>query len=610
MPIARIQLPDGRIARVEVPEGTTPQQAEAFARRAAGQQAPTQQAQPRQAATAKTPPPSMAVNALNSLAAVGGSLWRGAAALPDMFADAGDAVTGGVANALGLQMPSGGRKFRLSDVPDRLGTPRPVAPGVELAGNLLGGLAIPMGPKASPRPLRAPQAAVRTASPARQIVNAGKNEGVRVLTSDIRPPRTFVGKIAQATGERVIGTGTGPVRQAQQAQRVAAVERFIAEHGNPDMIDETRAVATDLAKTRGGYLDTLSRAKDGIIKGIRGNVPVDRTLTKIDEQIAWLRGINGSAFSPVIAKLDEFKANLASGKTLEQIEGNRRLLGDLFADQSLASIKGDGQKALNAIYAPLRAEMGTYIRNQSGAAAFSKWQRVNANLAAMAGELDAKAFKNVLASTDTTPERVASLIFSKSPSEVHRLAANLSPAGRVRAQAAIVAKAAEGAADNGAISPQKFANAMQAMRRNIGAFFDKNEQARIDGFMRLIKATQRASEAAAAPPTGVQTALAGIYGGVGATAGLPGLAGVQSFGVMARIYESAPIRNMLAGLSKTKPASKAEAAILYRLTPQIAAIVKQEGGALSAANDRTVAAAAASNDTSNQQQEPEQPLPQ
>ena len=31
MPIARVQTPDGRIARFEVPEGTTPKQVEAFA---------------------------------------------------------------------------------------------------------------------------------------------------------------------------------------------------------------------------------------------------------------------------------------------------------------------------------------------------------------------------------------------------------------------------------------------------------------------------------------------------------------------------------------------------------------------------------------------------
>ena len=31
MPIARIELPDGRIARFEVPEGTSPQEVESFA---------------------------------------------------------------------------------------------------------------------------------------------------------------------------------------------------------------------------------------------------------------------------------------------------------------------------------------------------------------------------------------------------------------------------------------------------------------------------------------------------------------------------------------------------------------------------------------------------
>lgn len=45
MPIARFQMPDGRIARFEVPEGTTPEQAHALISEQVAQQ-PTQQAQP------------------------------------------------------------------------------------------------------------------------------------------------------------------------------------------------------------------------------------------------------------------------------------------------------------------------------------------------------------------------------------------------------------------------------------------------------------------------------------------------------------------------------------------------------------------------------------
>lgn len=562
--------------------------------------------------------PPMVNTALNSLAAVGGSLWRGASALPDMAADAGDAITGGIANALGIPQRKG--NFRMSNVPDMLGTPRPVAPGVEFAGNVLGGAMTP-GPKTPPstqalqRTTQGTQQAIRAATAptktaAQKVVQAGLQYGVPVLTSDVKPPRTFVGKIAQATGERVIGMGTGGVRDAQNAKRIAAVEQFVTEHGGSDLIDNVNAVAQDLIANRSKQLNTLTTAKNSAIKNIPGNVPVDRTLTTIDEQVARLSGINKDAFAPVISKLEQFKANLASGKTLDQIEGNRKLLGDLFADPSLAAIKGDGQKALNAIYAPLRAEMGTFIRSRGGAPAFNKWKTANERLAALAGELDASAFKNVLGAADTTPEKVASLIFNKSPSEVQRLTANLSPAGRIKAQSAIVAKAAEGATTDGVISPQRFASAMEKMGRNVGVLFDAGERSRIDGFTRLIKATQRASETAAVPPTGVQSTMAAMYGSAG-LAGWKGIAALQGYGVLARIYESAPVRNMLIGLGKTKPGSKAEAAILKRLAVPVAAIIERDGSQImNAANDRTAASAAASNETGTNNQGQQQPLPQ
>ena len=453
---------------------------------------------------------------------------------------------------------------------------------------------------------KAPQVATQ------QVIQAGKKFGVPVLTTDIRPPSTFIGRSAQAIGERIPIAGTGSVRAAQQAKRVEAVQSLIAEHGSPDLMDAASAVSGDLIATRGKQLQMLTAAKESAIKGVQGNVPVDRTLTKIDEQISWLSGINKDAYAPVIAKLEQFKANLASGKTLEQIEGNRKLLGDLFADPSLAAIKSDGQKALNAIYAPLRAEMGTYIRNKGGAGAFAKWQNANQRLAAMAGELDAKAFKNVLGAADTTPEKVSSLIFSKNPSDLNRIYANLSPVGRSRVQGAIIAKAAEGARMGDAISPQKFASAMEKLDRQIGVFFDPAERARLDGFTRLLKATQRASEAAVAPPTGVQAMPYAMGAGFASVFGpLGGLAAAGGTGLIARAYESPPVRNLLVGLSKTKPGSKAEMNILNRLAVPIAAIIEREGPQImNAANDRTAASAAASNETGADNQQQQQALPQ
>ena len=224
------------------PDNLTPDQVSARAQKDFGKSvksldggcnaAPAQKAAPKPAQ-----PRSAGTNALNSLAAVGGALWRGAAALPDMAADAGGMVNRGIGNALAgagdVALRAGGfpnaakawtdtvaptetrKPFRLGDVPDKLGTPRPVGPGTEFAGNFLGGMVIP-GPKmVTPSRVRAPVPA-KPVSAAAQVVKDARQVGVRIMTSDVKPPRTFVGKVAQATGERIIGTGTGGMRAAQQ----------------------------------------------------------------------------------------------------------------------------------------------------------------------------------------------------------------------------------------------------------------------------------------------------------------------------------------------------------------------------------------------------------
>ena len=400
------------------------------------------------------------------------------------------------------------------------------------------------------------------AADARQIVDAGAEWNVPVKTSDVRPPQTPTGRTARLAGEMIPVAGTGGGmggRATQQASREEAVQRFVKEFGgDPSTIDD---VTADLVATRGKELATLTRAKDSVIDGIEGPVSAPRAVAAIDQQIAKLSGANAEAFAPVIAKLENFKGILLSGKSLREVEMNRRLLGDLFADPSLASIKGDGQKALNAVYAPLREDMGAFIKGAAGPEAAAKWKGANDRLSAMAGELDSAKFKGILNSAETTPERAAELLFSKRPSDIRRLFENLSEQGKTKARAAIIHEAAKKSTDGDVISPDKFKQAMMAMDNATGVVFSKNDKTRIDGFIRLLEATQRAKIANTEVMTGARNTsfIAGL--GLQQLFGNMTIPASAAIGLMARGYESATFRNLIMNLGKSKKGSPAEAAV-------------------------------------------------
>jgi hypothetical protein len=454
----------------------------------------------------------------------------------------------------------------LADLIERV-SPTPEGGGPSrFLGQVLGGMMVPLGPKGPPR-ITVPKALPAAApSAAREIIDEGGKAGVRVLTSDVRPPRTFIGKNVRAISERIPFAGTGPVRAAQQGERVEAVKslaRDFGVEGSTDMLDD---VADDLSKTRGARIKGLTAQKKAVIQGITAPfTDAPRTVAAIDEQIAKLEGIDPDAFAPVINKLKAFKANATEGKSLEQIEGNRRLLGDLFADSSLASIKGDGQKAINAIYNPLREDMGEFIKRHAGEGAFNTWSKANARLSGMAGEMSDKVFRGVLNDAESTPENVAKLLFSQKPSQVRRLMVNLSPEGRAKAQGAIIHRAIEKAGGIEKISPDTFANEIARQANAVGVIFDGSDLARVKGLERLLQSTKQASVASVAPPTGAQNMpMIGAFtaGSVFGAAAIPFLGGV---GAMARIYESAAVRNLLVGLSKAPKGSKAESHLIERI---------------------------------------------
>ncbi len=524
-----------------------------------------------------------------------GQIMIGAGALPDLASKAATGINNAFAGMVGAITDPVLRGVGADGAADALGgfldrsmsKPAPTIEGmvrrtnpeVNKPGNALanfglqaaGSMLWPIGPKGSPITRTAPgpaRAASNKVVPfADEIVAAGKAEGVRVKTTDVVPPRTMMGKAARNIGERIPVIGTAGERAGQQQERIDAATKLVDDFVGVGGDDAVNAVSADLAKTRGAELSKLTGMKTRIIDGTPGAVQAPLALRAISQQITRLQGINAEAFKPVIERLKNFEEVLQSGKSLSQIEGNRKLLGDLFADPSLAAIKGDGQKALNAIYGPLREDMGAFIAAQAGRPAAARWKAANDRLASMAGELKNAGFKKALNDAETTPEGAAKLIFSKTPSEVARLVANLSPAGKVKARSAVMFEAAAKSTDNGIISPQKFARALDAMKTSTRGLFDPADAARIEGVSRLIKATQRASESAVLTNSGQQLVPA-VMGA--AAISNPGL--VISAGLLARAYESAPVRDLLLRLGRASPGSRGFKISYDKLTAQLSKI--------------------------------------
>lgn len=516
---------------------------------------------------------------LNSAKAVGGSIAKGFYALPDIAASAGETVT----NAVGNVISAGGnallRAHGANDLADRFTNamaprhvptmgqrvdrtmPKPVAPGVDFAGQMLGGAIFPMPSVKRDPTTRIPQAVTRQAPNAAQsVVQAGQREGVRVMTSDVRPPRTFMGKSAQSVGEKIPFAGTGGPRAAQQAQRVEAVKALVRDFGGDDAVqlfDDAPGALDDVAKSlaskRSADLTRFTTQKNAIIDGITDVVPIDRTSTAIDQQIARLEALRLPENAPIIAKLQGWKEAL-QGQNLRNIEEIRKSMGSAFEDMNLASIKSAGQKALNAIYPSMRADMGTFIKNRAGPEAFGKWQTANQRLAAMAGELDNATLRGVLRTNEMTPENVGKLLFSKKPSDVARLYGNLDAFGRTRAQAAVLQRAFDKAVSaDGGLSPERFVNNLTAMSDSVGVTFKGADRARIVGLTRLLDATRRASAAAVSPPTGVQNLPVAAGFSLGTLFGAASIPIAGLGGVIARAYESAPVRDALIRLGTAAP---------------------------------------------------------
>lgn len=384
-------------------------------------------------------------------------------------------------------------------------------------------------------------------------VAAAERVGIPVMRSDIRPPQTAIGKIAQRVGEGIPIAGTGGMRAKQFAARADAVKDFVQTYVGDAILAATDTVAESVRRVHGKAVEKLAAQKNEVIKGAStGVVPVPRAVAAIDAQIAKLKAAKNEGFTPIITELENFKKSITD-QALPEIDMNRAYIGKVFSGLDADKIRDAGEKALSAIYGPLKADMAGFIRSVGGDGAVAKWNSANEGLSKLATDVERTALRDVLRKGETTPEVVKKMLFSQKPSDLKLLYRSLDEDGRKAARTAIVQEAVAKSGGAEGLSVERFKNTMERLGSQFGEFFKGEDGEAAKGLARALKLTEQAARAGAAPLTGAQnlptmlTLMISSFTG-GSVAGTSAVLG--TIGGLARIYEAVGVKSALRRLSK------------------------------------------------------------
>lgn len=184
------------------------------------------------------------------------------------------------------------------------------------------------------------------------------------------------------------------------------------------------------------------------------------------------------------------------------------------------------------------------------------------------------------ATSQATPELINSVVFSRNASDIKRIWPALDERGRDAVRAAYISKIA----DSAGASPAKFLTQVDKLKKQAGGevyntVFSGRHMKELNALNDVLDMTRRADAANVVTQTGQALATPMRLGAGAATLG-KSLAAESGYGLMMRIYESKPVRNMLLRLANAKPGTPAyeralnQAAVAVR--PLIANQVTQQ----------------------------------
>lgn len=399
---------------------------------------------------------------------------------------------------------------------------------------------------------------------AKALTEAARQADIPLTTTDVLPPKTFAGRMAQQTGEKIPFIGTGAAKEAQQETREQAVKN-VAEKYNQysyDAIIESLKTQKDKVKgAAGSVLESTGARLDNL-----GEMPISNTLQAIEEAGEGLskKGVirSGSALDDLDTLVTAIKE---APQTFTSLKENRTAFRDILKgmDKAERSQLGSRSKAmLSKVEAAMKKDMSELAKNNLSTQEFAKWNRANQVYFDEATKLTKTRLKNILDKGDITPEKAGTMIFSSTPSEVKTMYNSLTSDGKANARSAIVSKMFDNMAKSGNVSPNAFLSQIRKHQTQIDTFFKGKDKAQLRGLEKALEATRRAQDAAVTSPTGQQTIGIGtalsLFVDPVSTLGAGGTAGG-----LARIYESGPVKNALIRLASIpKGSTKFESALL------------------------------------------------
>ncbi len=402
-------------------------------------------------------------------------------------------------------------------------------------------------------------------TPASDVVEQGAKQGVPVMTSDVLPPSTFAGKMTQQTAEKIPLAGTGAAREIQQDFRNQAVQEVADKYGTfsyKAILDSMKAQQGRVKGAAGRTLEATGNKLDEV-----GEIPLANTREIIDQVKTELgkEGVIRSEgaiddLSKLVNAFDE------APQTFTSLKENRTAFRDIIAGADKAErsqLPSRAKALLQQVNKAMSDDMESFAKSNLTPKEFASWKKANKIYADQAETLKKSKLKNVLDKGDVTPESVKQLIMSKNPSELKLAYNSMTQSGKQNARAAIVSNIVDNVSKRaGGMTPNAFATEMKKFQPQINAFFKGEERKQLEGLQRLLDATRRAQDAAVTTPTGQQVLGVGTLAAAATDLGATVLTG-GTVGGIARLYESAPVRDSLLRLASVpKGSTQFEKALL------------------------------------------------